>query len=334
MKKYEKLNHDFSKPINELKKKYGEEMNLSNQLCYICNFGDFTRINNIDRYGLFYPTGICNNCGNVQQEAYFTNDVLIDIYENFYHKIFNPDSVENIFHTMKHTRAQSIYKYVTSIAKPKKVLEVGCGAGGILSLFLEKGCDVLGLDYDENKLNFAKKNGVNVRKGSIEKLECNQKYDLIILSHVLEHIVNPKDFLVKLHQHLNQDGVLYIEVPSLEFVKNGGYFFELSYYWQFAHTIHFTKKSLQLLLNQAGFNEIKKTDYIQSCWSKIEPIIIKNQKFQELISYNRTVLNEIEKNKNKKFSLKKFNILIKNIIKLTIKKLGLNPILYLYYRFK
>lgn len=45
-------------------------------------------------------------------------------------------------------------------------------------------------------------------------------------------------------------------------------------------------------------------------------------------------INEIEKNKNKKFSLKKFNIFIKNIIKLTIKKLGLDPIFLLYYRFK
>lgn len=58
------------------------------------------------------------------------------------------------------------------------------------------------------------------------------------------------------------------------------------------------------------------------------------KKYKKLNSYNREILKKIEKNKNKKFSLKKFNIFLKNIIKLNIKKIGLNPIFYLYYRFK
>jgi 2-polyprenyl-3-methyl-5-hydroxy-6-metoxy-1,4-benzoquinol methylase len=65
-------------------------------------------------------------------------------------------------------------------------------------------------------LSVAKSNGINVRKGSIEQIKSNEKFDLIILSHVLEHLLNPSVFLKKIKSILSDNGILYIEVPSLE----------------------------------------------------------------------------------------------------------------------
>lgn len=119
---------------------------------------------------------------------------------------------------------------MAAIATPKTVLEVGCGAGGILAGFKDAGCEVLGLDFDESYLKAAKNNDIPVKRGSLEQLEPNSKFDLIILSHVLEHIVEPLPFLRQLFMYLEDDGLLYIEVPSLNLVDEGGYGTDLMTY--------------------------------------------------------------------------------------------------------
>ena len=82
---------------------------------------------------------------------------------------------------------------------------------------------MLGIDLDQRYLDFGKENGLNLINSTIEGYESQQKYDLIVVCHVLEHLNNPIDFLVKLRSLLDENGSIYIEVPSLESVKNGAY---------------------------------------------------------------------------------------------------------------
>ena len=60
--------------------KYNNQEIFEEQNCYICDERSFRVISEIDRYGFFYPTAICEKCGNVQQKDYYREDVLIDFY--------------------------------------------------------------------------------------------------------------------------------------------------------------------------------------------------------------------------------------------------------------
>lgn len=250
--------------------KYAEDDALQSQPCFVCEGRNWAVIGEIDRYGFLYPTALCGECGNVQQSRYYGDNILQDFYENFYRKIYGKPEPKKFFERQRRTGSK-VWDFVTQLRTPKTVLEVGCGAGGILSVFQDRGSEVLGLDYDEIYLAEARRHEIPVVKGPIETFASENKFDLIILCHVLEHLVNPVQLLKELRGLLTPGGILYIEVPSLEYVSNGGYGYDLLQYFQNAHTIHFTTETLRLLMLRAGFSGVRSTEYIHSCWKTAAP---------------------------------------------------------------
>lgn len=80
------------------------------------------------------------------------------------------------------------------------------------------------------------------------------KFDLVILSHVIEHTHNPKKILEKLNKCLKQQGIIYCEIPDerLNLVKIFYQNFGLHY-----HVTHHTRRSLYSLFSESNFNNIK-----------------------------------------------------------------------------
>ena len=285
---------------NQFIEKYKSNNILYKQSCYVCESTDLKVISEIDRFGFFYPTAVCNQCGNVQQAEYYNEDVLNDFYSNYYRKIYGNQPPSELFDDQKNDMGKDLFAFVSSIISPKKVLEVGCGAGGLLSVFKENNCDVVGLDFDDDYLQIARDNGIKVHNGSLEVLGNEEKFDVIILSHVLEHIVDPFPFLESLVEHLLEDGVLYIEVPSLNTVASGsgGYSYDLLRYWQNAHTIHFSNLSLRLLCKRVGLRCVKSTDFIKSCWVLTEDgRKLTEQEMTNCFAATSELLEQIERNR-------------------------------------
>lgn len=275
--------------------KYKGEDLLVDQPCYICEGCDWTLISEIDRYGFFYPTSLCGTCGNVQQSRYYKSAILQDFYQNFYREIYGSPTPEQLFEKQRTGRGPVIWDFVTEDRVPETVLEMGCGAAGILSVFKDHGCSVLGFDYDDNFLEIARTNQIPVVLGSLDQLNRAQKFDLIILSHVLEHVTYPVDVLRKLKDHLTPTGIVYIEVPSLENIRNGGYRHDLLRYFQNAHVTHYTTQTLRLVCNKAGLSPVKSTDFIHSCWQTGEISLVPFAlKAEASVKYSSQLLAEIE----------------------------------------
>ena len=69
------------------------------------------------------------------------------------------------------------------------------------------------VEYDKKCFKRLKKIGTNVFD-DLNKIKKNNKYNLIIISHVLEHIANPISFLLKLkNNYLNENSFIFIDVP-------------------------------------------------------------------------------------------------------------------------
>ena len=69
------------------------------------------------------------------------------------------------------------------------VAEIGCGPGGILKVFQEKGYEVRGCELDRRCVEFSNKQGVPTLGGGVEALaDAGIRADLVILSHLLEHL--------------------------------------------------------------------------------------------------------------------------------------------------
>jgi 2-polyprenyl-3-methyl-5-hydroxy-6-metoxy-1,4-benzoquinol methylase len=284
--------------FNKFNSKFPKEKYWSELKCFICNEKNFEIISEIDRYGFYYPAGFCVDCGNVQQTEFLNKFALNEFYKNYFRKIYQSISPIKLFNFQKNNRSYDIFRFTNCGQKPKNVLDVGCGTGALLTSFLKNNCEVLGLDFNNKYLSVAKSKGINVRKGSIEQIKSNEKFDLIILSHVLEHLLNPSVFLKKIKNILSDNGILYIEVPSLEAILKGAYDYDLKKYLHNTHVCHYSLGSLELLCKKSGLKLIKNNDFIQSCWVKSsEDIFINEEDKKKNKTNNRILLNKIEKNR-------------------------------------
>ena len=99
------------------------------------------------------------------------------------------------------------------------MLEIGAGMGGILSGMreVEPHATVKGIDLGSEYIEQGKIRGIQLEVGNSasEAMINPKKYDLIILSHVLEHFLDLDSELNNISLLLKEDGIVYIEVPGL-----------------------------------------------------------------------------------------------------------------------
>ncbi len=106
----------------------------------------------------------------------------------------------------------------------KSLLDIGCGSGGLLKNVKEKYTyeRLVGITHSEEESYEVKKMGAEALVADINSfnfLSLNEKFDVIVLSHVLEHLVNPWDVLERVSKILNKDGCLIIALPNVLFYK-------------------------------------------------------------------------------------------------------------------
>lgn len=136
-----------------------------------------------------------------------------------------------------------------------KVLDVGCGAGGNLKTLQDQGWEPYGIEISEVAAAHARELVTgNVHTGTLESAPFPlQSFDLILMSHSLEHLSSPGEALRRVHRLLKDDGLLVVSVPnvnSLEYKLFGRWWFQLD---PPRHFYHFDRRSLSGFLRQAGF---------------------------------------------------------------------------------
>lgn len=107
--------------------------------------------------------------------------------------------------------------------KNKKVLDIGFGSGEMLCIF-DNSCDLYGIEVSRNAVEKcsvnAKKLGYKhdfrVADLSVEMPPWEEKFDVVICSHVLEHIPNDKDIIKWIAEHISNSGIAIIAVPINE----------------------------------------------------------------------------------------------------------------------
>ena len=171
------------------------------------------------------------------------------------------------------------------------LLDVGAGTGDFLKVAKEKGWQVHGMEPNKNAAKLALEKGIDL-KASLNDFEGKQ-FDVVTLWHVLEHIPDLEETILKLAALVKPQGALIIAVPNFKS-------FDARYYGKFwaaydvpRHLWHFSKESMKNLF--AENFQLK----------NIEPMIFD--------SFYVSLLSEKYKT-GRKFSLKAFWIgLLSNI---------------------
>lgn len=95
------------------------------------------------------------------------------------------------------------------------MLDVGASRGYFMHAARQRGWQVNGLEAGKEAIEFAKRQfDLEIAHGVIESAELpNEQYDCVHMSHVLEHVLDPRGCIEKLHKALKRNGLLVIEVP-------------------------------------------------------------------------------------------------------------------------
>jgi len=97
-----------------------------------------------------------------------------------------------------------------------RVLDVGCNSGDLLYLFRKRGWTVAGVEPSPGPAHYARtQRSIQVWTGTIEDLPKHEGFDLVTLTHVLEHIADPRPVLARVRRALSPGGHVLIEVPNV-----------------------------------------------------------------------------------------------------------------------
>lgn len=131
------------------------------------------------------------------------------------------------------------------------VCDIGCGNGNILRLFKQAGYATTGIDPDPLAREAASDIGT-ILHGTAEDHSVTGKFDVVVMSHVLEHCIDPIKSIDNAIRLMTRDGTLVIEVPNNAAL--GFDWFGTRWPWTDIprHLSFFTNRSLGKLLMDAG----------------------------------------------------------------------------------
>jgi 2-polyprenyl-3-methyl-5-hydroxy-6-metoxy-1,4-benzoquinol methylase len=192
----------------------------------------------------------------------FTQDApIIEEIGDYYQSeqyISHTDSRQGIIHKLYHlVRSYTLQKKRALIRRVSgrtsgNVLDIGCGTGGFLNVMKDAGWNTIGLEPNETARKMAASKGLDVYN-SDDLFTLKQKFQVITMWHVLEHVHELHRYMNRIATLLEQEGVFIVAVPN--YTAND----QLAYqqYWAAydvpRHLYHFSPASMKTLAEKHGF---------------------------------------------------------------------------------
>lgn len=134
------------------------------------------------------------------------------------------------------------------------LLDVGCGNGQLLTLLCALDWQVEGVEVDPLAVGQARSRGLEVRLGSLEAQQYPANhFDVITMSHVLEHVLDPAGLLRECHRILQPGGLLVAVTPNLESWGHRRFRDAWIHLDPPRHLYLYTSKCVQILARNSGF---------------------------------------------------------------------------------
>jgi SAM-dependent methyltransferase len=194
----------------------------------------------------------CMNCGLVYQSPRMTAEESAAFYAEEY-RLLQEGSRDPTLRNMnaQKERARLMLEFIRpTIPAVSRHLDIGCSLGILLQQIKSSYQDqAVGVEPGEAHRQYAVKEGLTVFP-SLNDLASNgqARFDLISLSHVLEHLYNPVGYLTHLREALmTPQGWLLLEVPNLYAHDS----------FEVAHLYAFSPHTLREILSRSGFEIVR-----------------------------------------------------------------------------
>jgi len=200
-------------------------MNNKNRLiikkCPICDYKKDQKIefpNLKDNFGFVrgeFNMVRCGNCQSLYLKDPLNKRNISKAYPNNYYCYREENISQNKIKRYQINRECS--KIIRKLDKKErlKVLEIGAGTGLYSRYFKSLGHDVYASDINKESLKRLEQKGIKTVYLNFEEEKINAKeFDIIILSHVIEHFYNPKIIFKKISKIITPGGIVYLKTPN------------------------------------------------------------------------------------------------------------------------
>jgi len=210
---------------------------------------------------------ICKRCGLVFISPVLESDGYNRFYKDLYHLkvknkgVYRHQKTFDFYSTIGKFIFNNIYKSEDG-DRQVKALDIGCGYGHLTNIINGQfNVDITGIELSNEAADYCRSAyGINVLQVDINNypVESLYGYDLAIVSAVLEHTLNPKEFLLSVSKLLRHDGYLFVRVPGLDYLNTKFFSIRFEKIFKPVHTYYFTQNTLAALLSKCGFIVIAK----------------------------------------------------------------------------
>ena len=232
--------------------------------CVVCGGLTFKKIRGSVRDSQDYSVVECEYCQHQQldplpsiekDQEFYDNDLQAKpLYKNLDIQVLRKKATQDIKRRINFLR--------NIIDKESPILEVGTGYGLFMEQIEREGYNIQGIEISKSRRSIAnslcksKIYNYNLLTDAISD-EIKSKYHVVMLFQVLEHISEPVAFIIILKELLCNNGLLILEIPNLnDHLLNFCDKYK-DFYYQRAHVSYFTPKTIDLLLRNTGFKDIK-----------------------------------------------------------------------------
>ena len=147
---------------------------------------------------------------------------------------------------------------LSNIAEERDILDLGCGEGITLKKILCRFPDrnVLGIDYEEERVRICKEHHLPARQGSAYALDLeDHSWYCCLLLEVIEHLANPQKALQEVHRVLRPGGLFLLIFPHdwlFKAVRLGFLKFKEAFAFS-GHVKQWTPRGMRQALKETGF---------------------------------------------------------------------------------
>lgn len=234
------------------------------QNCPVCSKSSFSNYLNVEDYTVSHKEFTiqqCNSCYFLLTNPRPSEEDIGQYYQsNDYisHHDDGKNVMDKVYTSVRNHTIKEKVKLINELSVSKgALLDIGCGTGAFVQAVKTDGWNVAGTEPDQGARTIANEKAAGRIYSDIYNPSFDsQQFDIITLWHVLEHVHKLNETISWLSLHLKENGKIIIAVPnpqSYDALKYGRFW---AAYDVPRHLYHFTKASMQKLLQKHNLNVI------------------------------------------------------------------------------
>lgn len=198
----------------------------------------------------------CRHCGLGFVWPLPSDSELQDLYRDY--GLIQGAEARALGPSKRSTHLALLIRLESALGRRGSVLDIGCSTGEFLESAQERGWTPYGIEWDERSAEAAAARlgpGIYTGSGS-EVLSGLGRFDVITMSHYLEHVVDPfREFRVAV-DHLEPGGLLMVRVPNARCIAARAYGSLWGWFSPPFHLFYFDTHSIQLAAQKSGLQTL------------------------------------------------------------------------------